>query len=78
MQAEDGTREEASALADLQFHWDERYAIAFGGTVWSARWKAGGEDLTAGTAEALRELIRADYARRRHADYTGLRERMST
>lgn len=74
----DFSREQASALADLQFHWDERYVIAFDGDVWSARWRAGGDELTAGSAEDLRQLIREDHARRRHDDYVGLRERMST
>lgn len=78
MGAADFSREQASALADLQFRWDERYVMAFDGDVWSACWRAGGDELTAGSAEDLRQLIREDHARRRHAEYVGLRERMST
>ena len=32
-------RNEASALADLQMHWDEAYVIDFDGDVWSARFR---------------------------------------
>jgi hypothetical protein len=70
--------EQASALADLQFHWSERYGIAFEAGTWSARWRGTGEVLTADTEDALRQIIRDDYARRQRASLAGLRERMST
>ena len=40
------TREQASALADLQFHWDEKYVIALEDGTGSARWRGTGELLT--------------------------------
>jgi hypothetical protein len=41
------TREQASVLADLQFHWDEKYVISLEEGTWSARWRGTGEQLTA-------------------------------
>jgi hypothetical protein len=72
------TREQASALADLQFHWDEKYLITLEEGAWSARWRGTGEQLTSRSDDELRQLIREDYARRQRANYIGLRERMST
>ena len=57
-------RSEASALADLQMHWDEAYAIGFDGYVWSARFHGSTDELCARTSSDLRELIRADYVHR--------------
>jgi hypothetical protein len=57
-------RNEASALADLQMHWDEAYAIGFDGDVWSARFHGCTDELCARTSSDLRELIRADYVHR--------------
>ncbi len=57
-------RNEASALADLQMHWDEAYAIGFDGDVWSARFHGSTDELCARTSSDLRELIRADYVHR--------------
>ena len=57
-------RNEASALADLQMHWDEAYAIGFDGEVWSARFHGSTDELCARTSSDLRELIRADYVHR--------------
>jgi hypothetical protein len=57
-------RNEASALADLQMHWDEAYVIGFDGDVWSARFHGSADELCARTGSDLRELIRADYAHR--------------
>jgi hypothetical protein len=72
------TGEQASALADLQFHWDEKYLITLEEGTWSARWRDTGERLTGESEDELRQLIRSDYARRQRADYIGLQERMST
>ncbi len=57
-------RNEASALADLQMHWDEAYVIDFDGDVWSARFRDCADVLCARTSSDLRELIRADYVHR--------------
>src|SRR5215469_4753530 len=61
-------RSEASALADLQMHWDEAYVIALDGDVWSARYRNSADELRAHTSTELRELIRSDYAYRQKAD----------
>jgi hypothetical protein len=61
-------RSEASALADLQMHWDEAYVITLDGNIWSARYRASADELRAHTSSELRELIRADYAYRQRAD----------
>jgi hypothetical protein len=85
-------RSEASELADLQMHWDEAYVIGLDGDIWWARYRGPADDLRAHDPTALRELIRADYARRQQlrivadqisgsagTDLTGVRgERMST
>jgi hypothetical protein len=57
-------RNEASALADLQMHWDEAYEIGFDGEVWSARFHGSTDELCARSSSDLRELIRADYDHR--------------
>jgi hypothetical protein len=72
------SKEQASALADLQFHWGERYEVALEDGTWSARWRGTGEVMTATGEDALRQMIREDYVRRQRAFFTGLRERMST
>jgi hypothetical protein len=61
-------RSEASALADLQMHWDEAYVITLDGHIWSARYRTSAEELRAHTSAELRELIRSDYAYRQKAD----------
>jgi hypothetical protein len=61
-------RSEASALADLQMHWDEAYVIALDGDIWSARYRSSADELRAHTSSELRELIRSDYAYRQKAD----------
>jgi hypothetical protein len=61
-------RSEASALADLQMHWDEAYVITLDGHIWSARYRTSAEELRAHTSSELRELIRSDYAYRQKAD----------
>jgi hypothetical protein len=61
-------RSEASALADLQMHWDEAYAIGLDGDIWSARFHGSPDELRAHTSTELRELIRADYAYRTRAN----------
>jgi hypothetical protein len=60
-------RSEASALADLQMHWDEAYAIGLDGDIWSARFHGSADELRAHTSSELRELIRTDYAYRTRA-----------
>lgn len=69
----------ASALANLQFHWDECYEIGCDqGTWWARRRDAASPRLEAGSASDLRELIRVDHHRRTSANYGPLSERMST
>src|SRR5580700_9877072 len=63
-------RTEASALADLQMHWDEAYIIGLDGDIWSARYRSSADELRAHTSSELRELIRSDYAYRQKADLT--------
>jgi hypothetical protein len=70
-------RSEASALADLQMHWDEAYAIGLDGDVWSARFYGSADELRAHTSSELRELIRADYTYRTRADSARARREAS-
>jgi hypothetical protein len=60
-------RSDASALADLQMHWDEAYVIGLDGNIWSARYRSSADELRAHTSSELRELIRSDYAYRQKA-----------
>jgi hypothetical protein len=60
-------KSEASELADLQMHWDEAYVIGLDGDIWWARYRGPNDQLRAHTGPSLRELIRADYARRQQA-----------
>jgi hypothetical protein len=60
-------RSDASALADLQMHWDEAYVIGLDGDIWSARYRTSTDELRAHDSTELRELIRADYAYRQKA-----------
>ena len=60
-------RSDASALADLQMHWDEAYVIGLDGNIWSARYHTSADELRAHTSTELRELIRSDYAYRQKA-----------
>jgi hypothetical protein len=61
-------RSEASALADLQMHWDEAYVIGLDGNIWSATYRGSADELRAHTSSQLRELIRSDYSYRQRAD----------
>ena len=61
-------RSQASALADLQMHWDEAYVINLDGDIWSARYRSSADELRAHTSTELREMIRSDYAYRQKAD----------
>jgi len=63
-------RSDASALADLQMHWDEAYVIGLDGEVWSARYSTSADELRAHTSTELRELIRSDYAYRQKTGRT--------
>ena len=60
-------RSDASALADLQMHWDEAYTIGLDGDIWLARFHGTADELRAHTSTELRELIRVDYAYRQQA-----------
>jgi hypothetical protein len=62
------SRSDASALADLQMHWDEAYVIGLDGDIWSARYHSSSDELRAHTSTELRGLIRSDYAYRQKAD----------
>jgi hypothetical protein len=58
------SREDQSALNDLNYHWDTAYNISFDGDTWSAAPLSDAATvLTAESASDLRELIRADYQR---------------
>jgi len=57
---------DASALADLQMHWDEAYEIGLDGDIWLARFHGSADELRAHTCQELRELIRTDYTYRHH------------
>jgi hypothetical protein len=61
-------RNDASALADLQMHWDEAYVIGLDGDIWSARYHRSTDELRAHTSSELRELIRSDYTYRQRVD----------
>jgi hypothetical protein len=63
-------RNDASALADLQMHWDEAYAIGLDGDIWTARFHGSTDELRAHTCAELRDLIRADYLIRQRAGTT--------
>jgi hypothetical protein len=67
-------REDASALADLQMHWDEAYVISVKGDTWLAHFRGSAEELQAQDSTELRELIRADYARRQQSRATSDRD----
>jgi hypothetical protein len=66
-------RSDASALADLQMHWDEAYTIGLDGDIWLARFHGSSDELRAHTSTELRELIRADYSYRQRARSTDMR-----
>lgn len=56
------SREDQTALNDLQFHWDTAYTINFDGDTWSASPLSDPTVLlTAESSSDLRALIRADY-----------------
>jgi hypothetical protein len=63
-------RSDASALADLQMHWDEAYEIGLDGDIWSARFRGSTDQLRAHTSQELRQLIRTDYTYRHHTGAT--------
>jgi hypothetical protein len=63
-------RSDASALADLQMHWDEAYEIGLDGDIWSARYRGSTDQLRAHTSHELRDLIRTDYTYRSHVGRT--------
>jgi hypothetical protein len=60
-------RSDASALADLQMHWDEAYTIGLDGDIWVARFHGSADELRAHTGTQLRDLIRTDYTYRQQA-----------
>jgi len=63
-----------SEFNDLCFHWDEVYEIKFdeGAGIWSARYRAAFDQLTAGSCDELRQAIRVDYQERRQAEQRAL------
>ena len=67
-------RSDASALADLQMHWDEAYEIGLDGDIWSAQFRGSTDQLRAHTSHELRDLIRTDYTYRHHTVRTQVHE----
>ena len=70
-------------LDDLQFRWGAAYEIGFDEArgMWSAGHQGSNDQLTGGTPEELRQLIRADYQARRRVEHRMLAklvERSST
>ena len=61
------TREQQSALTDLQWHWEDAYLIGYDHQrgSWWARFIGTTEELSASSAEELRHEIRDDYADRK-------------
>jgi hypothetical protein len=58
------TREDQTALNDLQFHWDTAYSISFDGDIWAATPLTDCTVvLTADSPEDLRAQLRDDYQR---------------
>jgi hypothetical protein len=55
-------------LADLRWHWDLAYEINLSEDTWTAEFLGGPGKLSAGSADELRNLIRADYAARKAAE----------
>jgi hypothetical protein len=54
-----------TSLADLRWHWADKYAFTCSDGIWSARpADAPAEILTADSADALRTLVRQDHAER--------------
>lgn len=58
-------------LRDLCYHWGEVFDIVVTDGIWTARFmgEAQAEVLRAESAELLRNLIRADYLRRKRARF---------
>ena len=56
------TRDAASALQDLQWHWGEAYLIPTAAAHWIAHRRGNGPMLTASGPDELGELIIEDYA----------------
>jgi hypothetical protein len=54
-------------IADLLWHWDTAYEVSRSCETWTARFLTGTETLSAGSADELRQMIRADYLARRTA-----------
>lgn len=50
-----------AALEELEWHWGEAYAITCIGERWLAQRRDNGATLRAGSPDALRDLIIADY-----------------
>ncbi len=60
------SREDQTALNDLQFHWEDAYLIGHDHQrrLWWARFTGTTDELSAGAAEELKNKIRYDYAER--------------
>jgi hypothetical protein len=54
----------AEESQDLRYHWGTAYAITWHGSTFIAARNDTGEILSAGTADELRDKIRADYIAR--------------
>ena len=73
------SQEQELDLTGIAYHWRDAYAIAMSDGTWTASPRSDpGTVLTAHSADGLRELIRADYARRSDKSQGYLSERMST
>jgi hypothetical protein len=73
------SQEQELDLTGIAYHWRDAYAIAMSDGAWTAAPRDDpGAVLTASSADGLRELVRADYARRTAKPSPLLGERMST
>ncbi len=73
------SQEQELDLTGIAWHWGEVYAVAMSDGIWTARpHEDPGTVLTARSADGLRELIRADYAKRSDKSQGDLSARMST
>lgn len=75
------TASEQSSLTQLSWHWEgayENFTVTADGTWQASPADDPGQVLTAGSAEQLREKIRADYPGRQARTRSTLHERMST
>ena len=67
------SEQEAAALADVRWHWDQAYEINCVAGTWTARYVDDTALLSAASEPALRALIRQDYFERRAEEIGALR-----